>query len=330
MAQVGSEAVVGESTTPDGGEPTQGVVGRSPTELFWRRLRQDRYAIAGATFIVLLTVVAIGAGLIVKFVTHHPPDALYLYRGTTENGLPRGPDPNFWFGFDTVGRDLFIRVLYGARTSLIVAIVATGLSVVIGVLLGMAAGFYRGWVDTLVSRTIDIMMSLPILLLALGLAAVCSATAKGCLGGFITPGLKLVILIIAFVNWTYIARIVRGQVLSLREKEFVESSYATGASDWRIMTKELLPNLAMPIIVYSTLVIPNNILFEAALSFLGVGVDPNTPSWGRMISEAAGNGIYTVAWWYMLFPGLFLFLITFAFNLLGDGLRDALDPRTAK
>ena len=329
MAQVASEPVV-ESPGGEQADSSTTILGRSPTQLFWRRFRQDRYAIAGISFIILLTLVAISAGLIAKFLTHHKPGDLFIYSGTTEAGLPKGPTSQFWFGFDNVGRDLFMRVLYGARTSLTVAFVATGLSVLIGVLLGMLAGFYRGWVDTAISRTIDVMMSLPILLLALGLAAVCSATPRGCLGGFITPGLRLVILIIALVNWTYIARIVRGQVLSLREKEFVESSYATGATDWRIMVRELLPNLAMPIIVYSTLIVPNNILFEAALSFLGVGVDPQTASWGRMISEASTGGIYLIAWWYMVFPGLFLFLTTFAFNLLGDGLRDALDPRTAK
>jgi peptide/nickel transport system permease protein len=381
MAQVGAADIEVVAGGPEEGVQ---IVGRSPTELFWRRIRQDRYAIAGAVFIVLITVLAIGASLVVKVLVHHGPNQNFIYSGTQPNGLPKAPDGRFWFGHDSVGRDIFVRVLYGARISLIVALVATGLSVIIGVVLGLVAGFYRGWIDMLVSRTIDVMMSLPILLLALGLAAVCSATAQGCFGGHLhvsglaggivlgvsavliimagvlftrehhgyagvlfvlgifgallwltrvpmpslQPGLPLVILIIAFANWTYIARIVRGQVLSLREKEFVESSYSTGASDWRIMMREIMPNLAMPIIVYSSLIIPNNILFEAALSFLGAGLPPETPSWGNMIAQS--TSIYTVAWWYMFFPGLFLFLLTFAFNLLGDGLRDALDPKTAK
>jgi peptide/nickel transport system permease protein len=163
-----------------------------------------------------------------------------------------------------------------------------------------------------------------VLLLALGLAAACGL--QPCLGGLIKPGLLVVSLIIGLFSWPYIARIVRGQVLSLREKEFTEAARSLGASNWRIMSREILPNVAAPIIVYTTLIIPSNILFEAALSFLGVGVPQETPSWGRMLSDA--SVIFTVAWWMMLFPGLFLFLTTLAFNLVGDGLRDALDPRT--
>ncbi|HEY1331852.1 MAG TPA: ABC transporter permease [Actinomycetota bacterium] len=379
--QVASEPVV-DPTEPELGR----VEGRSPTQLVWARLRKDRYAIAGAAFIVVLTLLAVFAGFIAKYVVHHGPNEPFIFSGTAPDGIPYGPSSSFWFGHDTLGRDVFVRVLYGARTSLIVAVVATGIAMIIGVILGLMAGYYRGAVDTMVSRTIDVMMSLPILLLAIGLAAVCGSDRQGCLGGSmqwpsgpastamwfvalllvilgamqwsrgkaarggfiiflglfaallhfpvplpsISPGLPLVIFIIAFVNWTYIARIIRGQVLSLREKEFVESSYATGASDWRIMLREIMPNLAMPIIVYSTLIIPTNILFEASLSFLGVGVSPETASWGRMISDASANGIYQFAPWLMIYPGLFLFLTTFAFNLIGDGLRDALDPRTAK
>jgi len=173
-----------------------------------------------------------------------------------------------------------------------------------------------------------VVMSLPVLLLALGLVAACGGSAKGCLGGLVRPGLLLVSYVIALFNWPYIARIVRGQVLSLREKEFVEAARAQGAGNGRIMAKEILPNVVAPIIVYTTLIIPNNILFEAALSFLGIGVPQTTPSWGKMLSDA--STIFTVAWWMMVFPGLFLFLTTLAFNLVGDGLRDALDPRTGR
>jgi peptide/nickel transport system permease protein len=209
-----------------------------------------------------------------------------------------------------------------------VALVATGISLVIGVSLGLLAGFYRGKVDTFVSRFIDIVLSLPILLLALGLVAACSLTDNGCLGGLIKPGLLLVSYVIGLFSWPYIARIVRGQVLSLREKEFIEAARAQGSGDRRIMFREVLPNVVAPIIVYTTLIIPNNILFEASLSFLGIGVKPSTPSWGKMLSEA--STIFTYAWWMMVFPGLFLFMTTLAFNLVGDGLRDALDPRTAR
>ena len=241
-------------------------------------------------------------------------------------GIPTGPQAAFPFGVDTAGRDLMVRVAYGARTSLFIAFFATGIATVIGVTLGMLAGFYRGKIDTVISRTIDIVLSLPVLLLALGLVSACGLSPNGCLGGIIKPGLLLVSYVIGLFSWPYIARIVRGQVLSLREKEFIESARSLGSTNRRIMFREVLPNVAAPIIVYTTLIIPNNILFEAALSFLGIGVPQETPSWGRQLSDA--GSIFTVAWWMMLFPGLFLFFTTLAFNLVGDGLRDALDPRT--
>jgi ABC-type dipeptide/oligopeptide/nickel transport system permease subunit len=255
--------------------------------------------------------------------TGHGPNQVFLDR-LDSFGIPTGPQGGFIFGLDTAGRDLFVRVAYGARTSLIIAFFATGLATVIGVILGLLSGFYRGKVDTVISRTVDVWLSMPVLLLALGLAAACGL--QPCLGGLIKPGLLVVSLIIGLFSWPYICRIVRGQVLSLREKEFTEAARALGSNNRQIMLRELLPNVAAPIIVYTTLIIPNNILFEAALSFLGVGVPQETPSWGRMLSDA--SGIFTVAWWMMLFPGLFLFLTTLAFNLVGDGLRDALDPRT--
>jgi peptide/nickel transport system permease protein len=237
------------------------------------------------------------------------------------------PSAQHLFGVDELGRDVFARVLYGARVSLLVAFVATGLSMIVGVTLGMIAGFYRGGVDMTISRVIDLLLAFPILLLALGLAAACSL-GHGCLGGLLQPGLIVVIFVIAFVNWTYIARIVRGQVLSLREKEFIDASRSLGATNKRIIFREILPNLAAPIIVYSTLIIPQNILFEAALSFLGAGIQPPTASWGAMIADA--TSIYNVAWWYMVFPGAALLITVLAFNLVGDGLQDALHPKAAE
>ena len=201
-----------------------------------------------------------------------------------------------------------------------------GIAVFVGTIFGVLAGFFGGKFDTGISRIIDIILSIPILLFAIGIVAACGVTAEGCLGGLVKPGRPLVIFVIALFTWPYIARIVRGNTLSLREKEFIEASRSLGASNTRIMFKEVLPNLVAPIIVYTTLLIPGNILFEAALSFLGLGVPQRTPSWGQQLSDAAS--IYEFAWWLMLFPGIFLVLTTLAFNLLGDGLRDALDPRS--
>jgi len=208
-----------------------------------------------------------------------------------------------------------------------VALISTGIAVFIGTIVGLLAGFYRGWTDTVLSRLTDVVLAFPILLLGLGLAAACSG-AEGCFGGLIQPGLPVVIMVIAIINWTYIARIVRGQVLSLREKEFVEAARSLGASDSRIIFRHILPNVVAPIIVYTTLLIPTNILFEAALSFLGVGVQPPTASWGAMIADA--TDIFDTAWWYMTSPGLALLLTVLAFNLIGDGLQDALNPRTGR
>ena len=214
-------------------------------------------------------------------------------------------------------------MLYGARVSLTVAIVGTGIALLIGTTLGIVAGYYRGFVDTIISRTVDVLLAFPLLLLALGIASACSL-GQGCAGGLIQPGMTTVIGIIVLVSWTYFARLARGQVLSLREKEFVEAARATGAGDLSILAREILPNLLTPLLVYTTLVIPLNILLEAALSYLGVGINPPQASWGQMIAEA--TPFFDSAWWYFLFPGLALVLTVLAFNLLGEAIRDALDP----
>ncbi len=301
------------------------VTARSPLQLFWRRLRRDRVALTSFGFIVFLIVIAIAAPLVV--------DVLGLPGPYTQNpnltdsfGSPLGPSSAHPFGVDPLGQDVMSRVIYGTRVALEVGIVGTAIATVVGVTIGLLAGFYRGWVDTALSRLIDVVLSIPILLLGLGIGAACSV--RGCLGGTIQPGLGTIIFLIVIANWTYVARIVRGLVLSLREREFVDASRALGASNRRIMFKEVLPNLVAPIIVYATLSIPLNILLEASLSFLGVGVRPPTASWGQMI--AAATPIFNTAWWYMVFPGLALLLTVLAFNLLGDGLRDALNPRTAQ
>ena len=307
------------------GAPQHAVEGKSPRQLFWERFKTDKAAITGLFTVCLLILLAIFAPLIAKAVGHGPNE-LFQTQMLDDFGLPKGPNADFFFGADQSGRDVFVRVLYGARTSLLVAIVATGVAVVIGTVLGLISGYFRGFTDTVISRCIDVILALPLLLFAIGIVAACGTSKEGCIGGLVQPGLGLVIFIIAIFSWPYIARIVRGNVLSIREKEYVEAARSLGAGNIRIMFKEVLPNLIAPIIVYSTLLIPANILFEAALSFLGVGVPASTPSWGQMLSDA--SAIFDVAWWLMLFPGLFLIATTLSFNLLGDGLRDAFDPRT--
>lgn len=299
------------------------IVGRTPWQLFWVRFKRDKVAIVALGFIAFLVLCAIFAGPITS-AFGHPPNAQYPNK-LDVFGTPTGPSSSFLFGVDQLGRDVFSRVLYGAQVSLEVALIATVLSVAIGVVLGMVAGYYRGWVDTIISRFIDITLAFPILLLALGIASACSL-GNGCMAGLVHPGLATVIVAIVVINWTYIGRIIRGQVLSLREKEFIEAARASGARARTIIFREILTNLVAPIIVYSTLIIPQNILLEAALSFLGVGITPPRASWGQMLSDA--TPIYNTAWWYFAFPGGALLLTVLAFNLLGDGVRDALDPRT--
>ncbi len=301
------------------------IVGRSPLQLFWRRLRQDRVALVSLAFIVFLIVIAVAAPLVVSILGLPGPDVQNLNL-TDSFGSPLGPTLAHPFGVDQLGEDVLSRVIYGTRVSLEVGMIGTGISTVIGVTVGMVAGFYRGWVDMLLSRFMDIVLSIPILLLGLGLGAACAV--RGCAKGLVQPGLTTIIFIICVATWPYVGRIVRGLVLSMREREFVDASRALGASDMRIMFREILPNLTAPIIVYSSLLIPTNILLEAALSFLGVGIRPPTPSWGAMIAQAAP--IFNTAWWFMVFPGLALVLTVLAFNLLGDGLQDALNPRSAQ
>jgi peptide/nickel transport system permease protein len=303
----------------------QGIAARSPLQLFWRRFRQDRVALASLAFIVLLVAVALAAPLIVALLGL-PGPSVQNPNLTDQFGSPLGPSLAHPFGVDQLGQDVASRVIYGTRVSLEVGLLGTAVATLIGVIVGVLAGFYRGFLDTLLSRLIDVVLSIPILLLGLGIGAACAV--RGCVGGTIQPGLGVIIFLIALANWTYVARIVRGLVLSLREREFVQAARALGASDARIMFREILPNLVAPIIVYSTLLIPLNILLEAALSFLGVGIRPPTASWGQMI--AAATPIFNTAWWYMTFPGIALLLTVLAFNLLGDGLQDALNPRTAR
>ncbi len=288
------------------------IEGRSPWALAWQRLRHDRVAIGSAVVIVLVTLMAICAPLIAKAVGHGPIQQ-FPRTGLTIAGLPRPPSATFLFGTDDLGRDLLVRVAYGARISLLVGVAATGLAVPLGVVVGLLSGYFGGHTDSLLARLMDIVLSFPLLLFAIALVAI------------VGPSLPVTILLIAFFSWAPVGRVVRGQTLALKEREFVEAARSLGASNSRIVSVDILPNLAAPIIVYATLLVPAAIAFEATLSFLGLGVVPPTAEWGNMLAQAVGY--YQVAWWFLVFPGAALIVTTLAFNLLGDSVRDALDPR---
>ncbi len=319
---------------PVGGSPELVKLGiapsaRSPWRLFWNRFREDKLALGSLAFIVVLVLLAIFAPLITDLAGVPGPEERDSEGLDPVFATPLGPNGSHPFGVDQIGRDVLSRTIYGARVSLIVAVAATAIATFAGIVAGLLAGYFRGWIDTLISRSVDVLLAIPYLLLATGLAAACASSDtggdSGCLGGLIQPGMPVVIAVISFTSWTYMARIVRGQTLSLREKEFVESSRAIGASNLRIVFREILPNLTAPIIVYASILIPQVILYEAALSFLGVGVN-DQPSWGQMIDDA--TSLFPDAWWYMLFPGVALLLTVLAFNLVGDALQDALNPKT--
>jgi peptide/nickel transport system permease protein len=289
--------------------------GRSQLQLAWTRLRHDRVAVVSTVLILALVLVAIGAPLVAKLVGWGPDEQDRVH-GLTPDGLPVGPSTLHWLGTDNLGRDVLVRAVYGARVSLVVGLGATALATLIGVVVGVVAGYASPGVDTLLSRLMDVVLSFPFLLFAIALVSV------------VGPSLKISIIVIAFFSWASIGRVVRGQTLTLREHEFVEAARSTGAKTLRIMTVEILPNLVSPILVLATLIIPTAIVFEATLSFLGLGVEPPTPTWGNMISDSLPY--YNVAWWFVAAPGLALLLMTLAFNLLGDAVRDALDPSAAR
>ncbi len=304
-----------EESVPDPTpSPRERIEGRTPLQLAWARIRRDKVSLVSAVFIVVLILTAVFAPLIVKLIGQDPYTQDRSPTGLTLDGIPVGPSSAHWLGTDEVGRDVLARIIYGARVSLEVGLLATAFAVAVGLVVGMVAGYYGGKVDTFLSRLIDVFLSFPFLLTALSIVAITG------------PRLAVTVGVLTFFSLSSIARIVRGQVLSLREREFVEAARSLGASNLRIMFVDVLPNLVAPLIVYSTLLIPVNIVSEATLSFLGLGVPIPTATWGEMLSNSA-NGLYQVAWWYLVFPSLALLMTTLAFNLLGDGLRDALDPR---
>ena len=304
-------------------EAARRIEGRSTLQLAWARLKRDRGAMIALALIVMICLVAIFAPAFAA-ITGHGVNHPYFDTGLTPNGLPVGPSRHFLLGTDDQGRDILVRIAYGARISLLVGVAVTFAVVLIGAALGLAAGFFGGLVDTVIARVIDIVLSLPYLLFALSLYSVgFLGGGQGSFLGF--QGLPIIIFVIAVFSWAAIARIVRGQVLSIREKEYIEAARSLGAGSWRIMIIDILPNVAAQLIVYATLLIPVTIVTEAALSFLGIGVPPPTADWGQMISEA--QGVYQQAWWFLVFPSAAIVITTLAFNIFGDGVRDALDPR---
>jgi peptide/nickel transport system permease protein/oligopeptide transport system permease protein len=314
---------------PDPGVPAAGgkaIEGRSPGRIAWFRFRHDKVAMAGGIIVLLLVLVAIfGPYLVQNPDTYH--SSLINPTFSRPNGPLGGISLAHPLGVEPVtGRDMLARVVNGARYSLLIGFLATALAVVLGVFFGIIAGYFGGWVDAFIARSMDVFLAFPLLVFAIALVGVIPNTAFGLSG----DGLRVVLLIfvIGFFAWPYMGRIVRGQILSLREREFVDAARSMGARSPYILFRELLPNLVAPILVYATLLIPTNILFEASLDYLGVGLIPPTPSWGGMLADAVSNGFYSIDPMFMIIPGLAIFITVMAFNLFGDGLRDALDPRS--
>jgi peptide/nickel transport system permease protein len=313
--------------SPEAGVTSAGmpIEGRSLGQIAWRRLRKDRVAMGGGIVIVFLILVAVVGPHLVQ-----NPDTYNSNLIDPTFSRPIGP----WggislahpFGVEPVtGRDMLARTVVGAQYSLLIGFLATLLAVVIGVFFGVIAGYFGGWIDTLIARAMDVFLAFPLLVFAIALVGVIPNSAWGLSGNALR--VVLLVFIIGFFSWPYMGRIVRGQVISLREREFVDAARSIGARGPYILARELLPNLVAPILVYSTLLIPTNILFEAGLDYLGVGLVPPTPSWGQALSNAVTNGFYYIDPMYMVIPGVAIFITVMAFNLFGDGLRDALDPR---
>lgn len=301
-------AAAGPIPEPEG----PAVLGRSPWQLAWARLRHDKVAVASFATICVIVIAAVFAPVIAHLLGHGP-DTQFHTTGLTPAGIPVGPSSHFFFGTDDLGRDVFLRTIYGARISLLVGVVASGLAVLVGLLVGLTAGYFGGPVDSVLARSMDVVLSLPFLVFAIALVSL------------LGPSLAITIAVIVFFSWASVGRIVRGQVMSFKGREFIEAARSGGSSHARIMFVDLLPNVVAPTIIYATILIPLSIVFEATLSFLGLGVQPPTPTWGNMLAEAIPY--YQVAWWFVVFPGLALVVTTVAFNLLGDSVRDALDPR---
>lgn len=271
--------------------------------VFWPRLARNRFAVIGGAVVLLLLVVSLAAPLIVPF----SPNEINAWE------VLNPPSLKHWFGTDDLGRDVFSRVVYGSRISLLVGFVAAGISVLIGTLVGLLAGFYGGWIDNLLMRVVDIMFCFPAFFLILAVIT------------FLSPSIWYIMIIIGLTGWMGVARLVRAEVLSIREMDYIMAAKCIGCSDKRVIFCHILPNAVSPALVAATLGIAGAILTESALSFLGIGVQPPTPSWGNILTS--GKDYIEFAWWLSLFPGLAILVTVLAYNLLGEGIRDALDPR---
>lgn len=276
---------------------------RSLWKIAWKRLAKNRLALVGLSIVLIIVIIAIFADHIAPYDPLKVDLSKYL--------LP--PSKEHLLGTDEFGRDILSRIIFGARVSLQIGFFAQVISISLGTVLGLLAGFYGGWVDDLIMRIVEILFAFPFLLFVIAVVAVFG------------PGIQNLYLAVALIGWAGVSRIVRGQVLSLRERDFVASARAVGAGTWRILFKHILPNALSPIIIEATLGMGGMIMLEAGLSFLGLGVQAPTPSWGSMVQ--AGLAYMRSAWWYPVFPGIVIMIVVFGFNLLGDGLRDALDPR---
>lgn len=275
------------------------------------RFSKDKTAVASLVVIGAIVIAALGA----PWLAPYDPTEQF-FDGLTLEGSPLPPDSRFWFGTDTLGRDQFSRIMHGAGTSLLIGVLANGAAVLIGTVLGVTAGYVKGMLGAAIMRFTDLMMAFPALLLGIALAAI------------LKPSLFIVALVIALVNWVQIARVIYAETLALSERDFVEAARSLGAGPVRILVRHLIPHLVPTILVYATLGIATTVLYEATLSFLGVGVQPPQPSWGKMIFDS--QSYYLTAPWLVFIPGAAILLVALAFNLAGDGLRDALDPRLAR
>jgi ABC-type dipeptide/oligopeptide/nickel transport system permease subunit len=320
---------------------TAAIRARGYWESIWFRLRKDKLAVAGAIFVVFLVFTAFaGAPIAAHFIGHGPNDEFFANGGVdqatllpakalshatvlTTSGTEK--QPLILGGDSTLGRDEFLRILYGAQVSLEVGLGATFLSMTLGLIFGSVAGFFGGWIDTGISRLTEITMALPFLLVVIALAATLGTRLDNITFGFLGQGVVTLVVVFGIFSWYYAARVFRGVTLSLREKEFVEAARMVGSSEWRIIRSHIVPHLIGPIIVLSTLNIAGFILFEAGLSFLGLGIKLPTASWGNLLSDA--QPFLQTRPELILWPAIALILTTLAFNLLGDGLRDAFDPR---